>query len=295
MLVALFTARAMQLAAQWRQCNVGNAFRYSAGMPYNLFPGSPNLRSLFSRHAIRSQWRSNGPVVVSTIIMICTAIWVVELLLSLVWPAGLEAMVGFGRIAPLTALRRPWTFITSMFLHQPRTLLHILFNMLTLWSVGPVLERLMGHWPFLMLYVLSGIGGGAGMMVWAALAPGYQGWLTAAYGASGALFGLFAAMMVVFRRTGQEMTSMFIWMAINFAMPLIVPGIAWQAHVGGFIAGGVLTLLLTHAPRLRRRAGAVRPRADLLTRTLAWGAVLLAVMIAVMLACEVANPIGLFS
>ena len=57
--------------------------------------------------------------------------------------------------------------------------------MLTLWSVGPMLERLMGHWPFLALYMLSGIGGGMGMMLWGALAPGQAGWFTAAYGASG--------------------------------------------------------------------------------------------------------------
>ena len=43
-----------------------------------------------------------------------------------------------------------------MFLHSPKSVLHILFNMLALWSVGPVLEKMMGHWPFLALYVLSG-------------------------------------------------------------------------------------------------------------------------------------------
>ena len=99
-------------------------------------------------------------------------IWLIELLLSIVSPSALNALVNFGAIQPMLAVSRPWTFITSMFLHQPTSILHILFNMLTLWSVGPMLERLMGHWPFLALYMLSGIGGGMGMMLWGALAPG---------------------------------------------------------------------------------------------------------------------------
>ena len=116
-----------------------------------------------------------------------------------------------------------------MFLHQPTSLWHILFNMLTLWCVGPVLERMMGHWPYLALYLLSGLGGGAGLMVWAVCSP--SGWMTAAYGASGALFGLFAAILVVYRRIGIDIRSMLIWMLVNFLMPVITPGIAWQAHV----------------------------------------------------------------
>ena len=59
-----------------------------------------------------------------------------------------------------------------MFLHAPNSILHILFNMIALYSVGPVLERLIGHWRFLGLYMISGLGGALGMMVWAVVAPG---------------------------------------------------------------------------------------------------------------------------
>ena len=110
---------------------------------------------------------------------------------------GPEGLVDVPRMAaPVRLVAEPWTLITSMFLHAPNSLLHILFNMIALYSVGPVLERMIGHWRFLGLYVISGLGGSLGLMVWAAVAPGGIGWQMAAYGASGALFGLFASLLV---------------------------------------------------------------------------------------------------
>lgn len=185
-------------------------------------------------------------------------------------------------LLPATAVRHPWTFITSMFLHQPTSLWHILFNMLTLWCVGPVLERMMGHWPYLALYLLSGLGGGAGLMVWAVCSP--SGWMTAAYGASGALFGLFAAILVVYRRIGIDIRSMLIWMLVNFLMPVITPGIAWQAHVGGFIVGGVLAwLLVTGLHAFRGKS--------LAWRTTVYGITVFVVVVAIIVGCNAGNPL----
>lgn len=90
---------------------------------------------------------------------VCIVVWIVEAVLNLVWQGGLNAMLNAGMLMPATAVHKPWTFITSMFLHQPNSLWHILFNMLTLWCVGPVLERMMGHWSFLALYAVSGLAG----------------------------------------------------------------------------------------------------------------------------------------
>ena len=64
-------------------------------------------------------------------------------------------------------------------------------------------------------------------MVWALFSQ--DGWITSSYGASGALFGLFAAILVVYQRIGIDIRSMMIWMLINFLMPIITPNIAWQA------------------------------------------------------------------
>lgn len=172
-----------------------------------------------------------------------------------------------------------------MFLHQPNSLWHILFNMLTLWCVGPVLERMMGHWSFLALYAVSGLAGGTGMMLWAVLS-GASGWITPVYGASGALFGLFAAILVVYRRIGLDIRSMMIWMLINFLMPVIMPNIAWQAHLGGFLFGGMFTWLLVSGLRILR--GKSLPR-----RTLIYGTVMVIVIIAIDLLCNVVNPVNM--
>lgn len=253
---------------------------------FSLFPNTPGLRDLFDRRVLANQWRSGGPVITQMIIMACVAVWVVEIVLRFLAPGLLNMMLNAGMFSPLLAVSRPWTFITSMFLHEPG-IMHILFNMLALWSVGPLLERMLGHWPFLAFYAISGVGGSVGMMAVAAISPSMSGWMTAAYGASGALFGLFAAMLVVFRRIGADIRSMLIWMAINFAMPLVVPGIAWQAHVGGFVTGGVLALLLTSGIRLLRGKSIV-------TRTAVYGGVVFVALVAAVLACNLNNPMRMF-
>lgn len=250
---------------------------------FNPFPGSPTLHDLFSKRAIRYHWRDNGPVFTTAILMICVALWLIELLLSLLWPTGLNELLAFGMFQPMMAVSRPWTFITSMFLHQPTSILHILFNMLALWSVAPVLERMMGHWPFLALYLLSGIGGGLGMMAWGVITPDSSGWLNAAYGASGAMFGLFAAMLIVYRRIGMDISSMMVWMVINFAMPVVVSNIAWQAHIGGFLIGGAFTWLLVSGPHALRGK-------SLTYRTVVYGAAVLALLIVAVMLCDLDNP-----
>lgn len=249
---------------------------------FSLFPDSPSFKDLFSARSLRYRWRNGDPVITTAIMAICIVVWAIEAVLFLVWPEGGNAFVNAGMLLPSTAVRHPWTFITSMFLHQPTSLWHILFNMLTLWCVGPVLERMMGHWPYLALYLLSGLGGGAGLMVWAVCSP--SGWMTAAYGASGALFGLFAAILVVYRRIGIDIRSMLIWMLINFLMPVITPGIAWQAHVGGFIVGGVLAwLLVTGLHAFRGKS--------LTWRTTVYGITVFVVVMAIIVGCNAGNPL----
>ncbi len=228
-----------------------------------------------SKREIRHAWAAGEPVITTSIIVLCAAVWVVEIVTRYLMPTVFSAIVNWGMLAPVLMVRHPWTWLTSMFLHAP-SVLHILFNMLALWSVGPMLERLLGHWRFLAFYLICGFGGAAGLMVWARLTGD---WGIAAYGASGALFGLFAAMLVVFRRVGADIRSMLVWMAVNFAMPFVMGGIAWQAHVGGFLTGGVLAALLTAAvPGTRGRS--------LTWRMAVFGGAIVVVLVAVVLLCS---------
>lgn len=239
---------------------------------------------MFSKRALTYHWRNNDPVITTGIMALCIFVWLVEVLLSIIRPTGARLMVAYGAFTPLMSLQHPWTFISSMFMHDPSGIVHILFNMLTLWSVAPMLERLMGHLPFLALYMLSGLGGDAGMMVWAVISPDSAGWLTSSYGASGALFGLFAAILVVFRRGGYDIRPMLIWMVINFLMPFVIGGIAWQAHLGGFVCGGVFTWLLVSGLHALRGK-------SLTYRTVTYGLVILVLIIAMSLLCNISNPL----
>lgn len=124
-----------------------------------------------TKQEIRYQWEHGGPVMAWALIAACTAVWLVEVLLGFLSPTLQNWLIYRGMLAPATMLAEPWAIVTSMFLHAPNSILHILFNMIALYSVGPVLERLIGHWRFLGLYMISGLGGALGMMVWAVVAP----------------------------------------------------------------------------------------------------------------------------
>lgn len=219
---------------------------------YGLFPGSIPLKDLTTARGWRYHWRDNGPVITTCIGLVCIAIWIIEFFLWLVSKPALNSLLALNTFIPAYAISQPWTALLAMFTHQPSSITHILFNMLTLWALGPLLERMMGHWPFLVLYLLSGFGGHVGMLLWAVIDPSGSGWLTGAYGASGALFGLFAAIFVVYRRIGMDITSLLVWLGLNLIMPFLTPGIAWQAHVSGFIVGGIFTYALVSGFRQLR-------------------------------------------
>ena len=124
-------------------------------------------------------------------------------------------------------------------------LLDIAFNMWALFIVGPAMERQLGAVRYLAVYLLSAIGGAVSYYF---LAPPGQ----PALGASGAIFGLFGAWFVVARRLGVDARGVVFLIVINLALGFVVPYIAWQAHVGGLVTGGVLTAAYVYAPRQRR-------------------------------------------
>jgi membrane associated rhomboid family serine protease len=137
-----------------------------------------------------------------------------------------------------------YRLFTSMFLHQE--IWHIAMNMLGLWFLGPPLEQALGRVRFLGLYLLSGLGGGA---VTYLLAAPQQ----ASLGASGAIFGLFGATAILMRRLRYDMRPILILLAINLVFTFTWKNIAWEAHIGGLVAGALLAVALVHAPREHRK------------------------------------------
>jgi membrane associated rhomboid family serine protease len=78
-----------------------------------------------------------------------------------------------------------------------------------------------------------------------------------ALGASGAIFGLFGAWFVLARRLRLDNRQIVVLIVLNLVISFAVPGIAWQAHVGGLVAGAVLTAAYAYAPRQRPQARAL--------------------------------------
>nr|WP_227993204.1 rhomboid family intramembrane serine protease [Pseudactinotalea sp. HY160] len=156
--------------------------------------------------------------------------------------------------APVVGETEPWRIVTSGFLHAG--IFHIAFNMYALWIVGPFLEKMLGRWRFIALYLLSLIGGSLAVVVFSA-GPSADSWYQGVVGASGAVFGLFGAIALVLRKTGRNAQQILVVIGINVVISFVIAGISWQAHVGGLITGGVLGLLFTKLPRERQHVGGV--------------------------------------
>jgi membrane associated rhomboid family serine protease len=154
--------------------------------------------------------------------------------------------------APEFTISEPWRMVTAAFLHSPRFLLHILFNLYALGVIGPYLERLLGPLRFATLYLLSAFGGSVGYFV-LANPDSVRSWRTATVGATGAIFGLFAALMLVNRRLGRDSAGILAVIVINGVLGFMPNlNIAWQAHMGGLITGGLVAAILVYAPPEQR-------------------------------------------
>ena len=126
--------------------------------------------------------------------------------------------------------------VTSALLHGG--VIHLAFNMYALFLFGPELERRFGSAPFALLYVASAAAGGLAFQISADA--------RLAVGASGAIFGLFGAYLMLgflARDTvgGRAMLNQLLpLLLLNLALPLFIPRIAWQAHLGGLVAGAII-------------------------------------------------------
>jgi membrane associated rhomboid family serine protease len=196
------------------------------------------------------------PAAGANVTWVLVAINVLLYLVELAHPglANDWAMLGKAQIVPGGPLQgvsqgQWYRLITSAFLPPPGLSglgpLDIAFNMWALILVGPALERLLGHVRYLTVYLVSAIGGS---VMFYLIGPAS----VEALGASGAIFGLFGAWFVVARRLRLDSRWIVTVVVLNLVLGFVVPGIAWQAHVGGILAGGLLTAAYAYAPRTNR-------------------------------------------
>lgn len=201
------------------------------------------------------------PLVTWGIMALCIAAFIWEISLD----SGMEPTIAVLGFTPATLSQNlpppqgyaavpAWaTILTSMFLHGG--FLHIAGNMLYLWIFGNNVEDAMGHGRFTLFYLVSGA---AAALMLAAIDPGST---VPMIGASGAISGVLAAYVLLYPRARvtvvvplgiiiypMKISAIWVvgfWFVIQLlSAALSHPGqggVAWWAHVGGFVAGGVLT------------------------------------------------------
>jgi membrane associated rhomboid family serine protease len=165
-------------------------------------------------------------------------VWILialNVILFVVTLATPSLIVSFG-LAPAGFAERPWTILTSLFLHG--SFGHILGNMITLYFFGKYLRLLVGSSKFLLVYFIGGTLGGILYML---LAPP----LSIAIGASGAVFALGGALAVMRPKLRVLVfpvpVPMPLWVAVigGFVIISFLPNVAWQAHLGGLAFGAI--------------------------------------------------------
>jgi membrane associated rhomboid family serine protease len=196
---------------------------------------------------------------------------------------GLEDVINYMGVKPFFIVRgeQLWTILTAMFLHAG--LAHILGNMLYLYIFGDNIEAVMGRLRYLAFYILSGIGAVIFHIASISLIPpdrllnyAFQGinpWLVPAVGASGAISGVLGAYMILYPGSLIRAVGFWFWIPMVFRVPASVyiifwfayqlfmgvftltgipTGVAFWAHIGGFLTGMALTPLLVDRSRIRQ-------------------------------------------
>jgi membrane associated rhomboid family serine protease len=226
-------------------------------------------RAAAPRRSARSYFRVAGtdtPVVTLSIIGLTIFVFLLQLIPGLGVTDALAYAPAYSGVAipgyaPVPF--EPWRMITSVFTHSEGSIFHILFNMYTLWVFGQILESMLGRARFLTLYLAAGLAGSVGVMFLATPE-------TFVVGASGAIFGLLGAFLIIQRKLGGNTTSLMILVGINLVVGFL-PGlnVAWQAHVGGLIAGVLLGLVFVQTRHINQR------RAQL-----AWTTIIVVILVA---------------
>lgn len=162
--------------------------------------------------------------------------------------AGIHPLLALG-MAPGFVREAPWTVVTSGFAHSMDNPAHLLLNMYTLWIFGQMLEPEIGRWRFLAVYGLSLLGGSTAVLLLSSI-------YTVTVGASGAIFGLFGAVLA-FALWGPKhhrgnLAGILVLIGINTVFGLMYPGISWQGHLGGLVTGAAVMGVMLAAGLGRR-------------------------------------------
>ncbi|MGI6105213.1 MAG: rhomboid family intramembrane serine protease [Raoultibacter sp.] len=199
--------------------------------------------------------KNRHQIVTLVLMAISIAVYLVEVVLS-----GFSASISVNVLYSMGAMYAPaiqsaadlYRFVTPMFLHLD--IMHIAFNMVALYSVGGLLERVLGKGNFLLLYFIGGITGNAASYVYDVF---FTGVATISAGASTSVFGLFVAVALLgvlhkgnrnyFMQISKGVLGIIV---VNIAYTFLVPGISISGHLGGAL-GGLIAMFMLPAKELR--------------------------------------------
>jgi membrane associated rhomboid family serine protease len=187
---------------------------------------SPPPRRRVHIHGDYNDWLTN-PV---------TIIIIINLIVFFVTLARRGDVIGNLGLAQALFTERPWTIITNLFVHEG--FWHIFGNMITLFFFGRAIYQLVGTRWFLLVYFVGGVVGNL-LFVW------FGSPSSIAIGASGAIYALAGALVVMMPTMTVAVWGVLplpLWVVILlffvlWSVPNVIPGVAWQAHLGGLAAG----------------------------------------------------------
>lgn len=192
--------------------------------------GQPRGAQRVTRTVRRASYAGQGALLTKALVALNVAIYLAEL----AGGASLNADRGWifengALYGPLVAAGDWWRLITAAFLHYGP--FHLGMNMLALWWFGAPLEEALGRGRFLLLYLVAGLAGSAGALIASPTAV--------TVGASGAIFGILGAALVLERQGTPVFGGALTLIVINLAFTFAVPNISIGGHLGG-LAGGIL-------------------------------------------------------
>lgn len=202
-----------------------------------------------SQQAARRANSSAVPLVTYTLIALNVLIYALQWVpgLNLTDSLAYAPAYSYAEFANQGVGYEPWRMLTAVFTHSTGSIFHILFNMFTLFIFGRILEGMLGRSRFLVLYLASGLAGSLGVMYFSTPTT----WVV---GASGAIFGLVGAVMIIMRQLGGNVWQLLVLVVINLVIGFL-PGmnIAWQAHLGGLACGLVMGLIFVQTRKRGRQ------------------------------------------
>lgn len=241
----------------------GSANGSRGGTGVESGPGNAPQRTVIDEDQLKRMMRQNDgflrrnshQLVTLILIAITCIVYLVEVALSgMRLEADTQVLIDMGAMIPIL-VQGPtdlWRFVAPMFLHMD--LMHLLFNMVALYSVGMTLERILGRAGFLALYFVGGITGNVASYAWGLFA---ESGLTVSAGASTSVFGLFVAvaLLAVLHKGNRSLFTQYSKgmlgvIAVNVAYTLLVPNISVSGHLGGAL-GGLVAMFMIPAASLR--------------------------------------------